>query len=155
MVKPMAVCKVLTMLKELRLRLYSLTPDSVRILTFFMVIDALSLIQSICCVKYIGVCMHEFIWDGKKWFCTVQIIFFERVIRGKIKRELYFVSPRERPWRQRVFWRKPLVIARATCVFSHAFKKEHRDWRIKDASCSVYPWAHSVTSRSFSGWDKV
>ena len=66
MVKPMAVCKVLTMLKELRLRLYSLTPDSVRILTFFMVIDALSLIQSICCVKYIGVCMHEFIWDGKK-----------------------------------------------------------------------------------------
>ena len=68
---------------------------------------------------------------------------------------LYFVSPRERPWRHRVFWRKTLVIARPTCVFAHAFKKEHRDWRIKDASCSVYPWAGSVTSRSFSWWDKV
>ena len=65
---------------------------------------------------------------------------------------LYFVSPRERPWRQRVFWRKTLVIARATCVFSHAFKKEHRDWRINDASYSEYPWARSVMSRSFSGF---
>ena len=68
---------------------------------------------------------------------------------------VYFVSPRERPWRQRVFWSKTLVIARSTCVFSHAFKKEHRDWRIKDASCSVYPWALSVKSWPFSGWDKV
>ena len=69
---------------------------------------------------------------------------------------LYFVSPQERPWRQRVFRVKTLVIAHATCVLSHAIKKEHRDWRIKDASCSVYPWARSVTtSRSFSWWDKV
>ena len=68
---------------------------------------------------------------------------------------LYFVSPRERLWRQRVFRRQTLVIARATWVFSHAFKKEHRDWRIKDASCSVYSWMRSVTSRSYSGWDKV
>ena len=36
---------------------------------------------------------------------------------------LYFVSPRERSWRQRVFQRRMLVIARATCAFSHAFKK--------------------------------
>ena len=36
--------------------------------------------------------------------------------------------------------------ARNLCVFSHV-QKEHRDWLIKDASCSV-------TSRSFSGWDK-
>ena len=41
--------------------------------------------------------------------------------------------------------------ARATCVLSHAFKKEHRDERIKDSSCSVFPLARSVTSRSFSG----
>ena len=34
---------------------------------------------------------------------------------------LYFVSPRERPWRQRVFRRKTLVIKRAT--FSHMIKK--------------------------------
>ena len=54
---------------------------------------------------------------------------------------LYFVSPRERPWRQHVFQRKTIVTARATCVFSHEFKKEHRDWRVKDASCSVYHWA--------------
>ena len=40
--------------------------------------------------------------------------------------------------------------ARATCVFSHAFKKEHREWRRKDASCSVYHW---VRSRSL--WDKT
>ena len=40
---------------------------------------------------------------------------------------LYFVSPRERPWRQHVFWRKTLVIARATCALSHALKKEHWD----------------------------
>ena len=53
---------------------------------------------------------------------------------------LYFVSPRERPWRPDVFWRKTLVTTRATCVFSHMFKKEHRDWCIKDASCSMYPW---------------
>ena len=76
-------------------------------------------------------------------------------ILGVVSFSLYFVSPRERPLRQRVFRVKTLVIARATCVLSHAFKKEHRDWRIKDASCSVYPWACSVTSRSFSGWDKV
>ena len=68
---------------------------------------------------------------------------------------LYFVSPGEQPWRQRVFRKKMLVNARATCVFSHAFKKEHWDWRIKDASCSVYSWTRPVTSRSFSGWDKV
>ena len=68
---------------------------------------------------------------------------------------LYFVSPWERPWRQRVLWTKTLVVARATCGFFHAFKKEHWDWCIKIASCSVYPWARSVTSRSFSGWDKV
>ena len=37
--------------------------------------------------------------------------------------DLYFVSPRERPWRQRVFRRKTLVNASATCVFSDAFKK--------------------------------
>ena len=48
-----------------------------------------------------------------------------------------------------------LVIACATCVFSHTFKKEHHDWCIKDASCSVYSWARSVMSRLFSGWDKV
>ena len=34
-------------------------------------------------------------------------------------------------------------------VFSHAFKQEYRDLRIKDAPCSVYPWERSVTSRSF------
>ena len=28
------------------------------------------------------------------------------------------------------------VIAHATCVFSHTFKKEHWDSRIKDESCS-------------------
>ena len=36
---------------------------------------------------------------------------------------VYFVSPRERPRRQRLFQRERLVIARATC----AFKKESRD----------------------------
>ena len=58
-------------------------------------------------------------------------------------RGLYFVSHREQRWHQHVFWMKTLVIARATCVLSHAFEKEHRDWRIKDASCSVYPWVRS------------
>ena len=43
--------------------------------------------------------------------------------------------------------------SRSQLVFSHAFKKGHWDWRIKDASCIVYPWARSVTSRSFSGWE--
>ena len=62
------------------------------------------------------------------------------------QRFLYFDSPRERPWRQRVFWRKTLVIACATYVFSHTFKKKHWDWRIKDASCSVCRWARSMTS---------
>ena len=37
-----------------------------------------------------------------------------------------------------------LVIVRTTCVFSHTLKREHRDWRIKDESCSVY--ASSVMS---------
>ena len=64
---------------------------------------------------------------------------------------LYFVSPWERPWCQRVFQTNTFVIGRATCVFSHAFKKEHLDWCIKDTSCGVYPWARSVASRSFSG----
>ena len=68
---------------------------------------------------------------------------------------LYFVSPRERPWRQPIFRRKTLVTVRTTCVFSYTFKKEHIDWRINDASWSVYSWTRSVTSRSFSGWDKV
>ena len=51
-----------------------------------------------------------------------------------------------------MFRRNTLVIAHATCVFSHTVKKEHRDWCIKDASCSVYPWACSVTSRPFMVW---
>ena len=85
----------------------------------------------------IGAMFHKF------WCCDMEMMIW-----------LYFVSPRERPWRQRVCQTKTLVIAHTTCV-SHAFKKEHQDWRIKDASCSVYPWACSVTSRSFSGWDKV
>ena len=60
---------------------------------------------------------------------------------------LYFVSPRERPWRHRVLRRKTLVIARATGVFSHAFKKEHRDWRIIKGACAGYilgrtQWRH-------------
>ena len=46
---------------------------------------------------------------------------------------LYFVSPREQLWHQ-------LVIACPTCVCSLVFKKEHRDWHIKDDYCSVYPW---------------
>ena len=44
--------------------------------------------------------------------------------------------------------------ARNLCVFSRV-QKGTQDWRIKDAYCSVYPWARSVTSRSFSGWEKV
>ena len=75
-------------------------------------------------------------------------------VSDTLSASLYFVSSRERPWRQRTFRRKALVIARETCVFSHSFKKEHRDWHIKDASWSVYSWTRSVTSRSFSGWDK-
>ena len=35
---------------------------------------------------------------------------------------LYFVSPLERPWRQRVFQRETLVTARAICVFSRVQK---------------------------------
>ena len=50
-------------------------------------------------------------------------------------KQLYFVSPEERPWCQRIFWTKTLVIAYATCMFHHASNK---DWHIKDASCSVY-----------------
>ena len=38
-------------------------------------------------------------------------------------------------------------------VFSHV-QTESRDWPIKDGSCSVYHLAGSLTSRSFSGWDK-
>ena len=64
---------------------------------------------------------------------------------------LYFVSTRERTLRQRVFRRKTLVITRTTCVFSHAFKKEHQDWRLQ----RVFLFMISVTSRSFSGWDQV
>ena len=40
---------------------------------------------------------------------------------------LYFVSPWDRLWRQRVFQRKMLNIAYVTCVLSHALKKEFRD----------------------------
>ena len=47
--------------------------------------------------------------------------------RKVLKIVLYFVSPRERPWRQRVFQTKTLVIARTICVFSHTFKKKRRD----------------------------
>ena len=39
---------------------------------------------------------------------------------------LYFVSPRERPWRQHVVQNSTLVIARVTSVFSHAFKRNPR-----------------------------
>ena len=45
--------------------------------------------------------------------------------------------------------------SRAQLVFSRVFKKEHWDWRIQDASCSVYHWTQAVTSRSFSGWDSL
>ena len=38
-------------------------------------------------------------------------------------------------------------------MFSHAFKKEHRDWGLKDAFYSVYPWSRSATSQSF--WDET
>ena len=68
---------------------------------------------------------------------------------------VYFVSPWEWPWCQRVFQRKMLNITRVPCVLSHAFRNESRDWRIKDASCSVFPSLRSVMSRSFPGWDKV
>ena len=85
-------------------------------------------------------------------------IFYTSTCYGFINNRqfvLYFVSPQEWLWRQRVFLRKTLVNARTTCMFSHVYKKEHRDRRIKDASCSVYPWAHPVMTQSFSGWDKV
>ena len=68
---------------------------------------------------------------------------------------LYFVSPRARPWRQRVVQNNTLVIARVTSVFSHTFKKESRDWRTNDAFGSVYPSTRWVTSWSFTRWDKV
>ena len=71
------------------------------------------------------------------------------------RKPLYFFSPREWPWRQHVFQRKMHIIARVTCVFCHTFKKESKDWRIKDASCSVYHFVRLVTSHSFFGWDKV
>ena len=76
-------------------------------------------------------------YPGNRGLNPVFRLVIHCIIMMGSTRSLYFVSPRERPWRQRVFWRKTLVIARATCVFSHAFKKEHWDWRIKDASCSV------------------
>ena len=44
--------------------------------------------------------------------------------------QLYFVSPGEWPFRQRVLRRKMLLTCPSTCVLSNAFKKEHRDWRI-------------------------
>ena len=57
------------------------------------------------------------------------LVYLDCMTTGDWERTtLYFVSPRERPWRQRVFQRKTLVIARETCVPSHAHKKEHRDW---------------------------
>ena len=46
---------------------------------------------------------------------------------------IYFVSPREWPWRQRMVQNNTLVIARVTSVFSHAFKNESRDWRTNEA----------------------
>ena len=78
--------------------------------------------------------VHSRWWAGH--FLTPWKIYFWLFIFA-----LYFVSPRERPWRQRVFQTKSLVIVRATCVFSHAFRKEPREY--------------ALTSRSFSGWDEV
>ena len=45
---------------------------------------------------------------------------------------LYFVSLRERPWRQRVVQNNMLVFVRVTFVFYHTFKKESRHWRTND-----------------------
>ena len=70
-------------------------------------------------------------------------------------RALYFVSPRERQWRQCVVQNKPLVIACVISVCSHAIKKESLDWRTINAFCRFYPLTHGVTSRSFSKRDKV
>ena len=72
--------------------------------------------------------------------------FFEPIGRD-IQIGLYFVSPRERPWRQLVVQNNTLVIAGVTSVFSHAFKKESWDWRTDYAFDSVYPTTRWVTSR--------
>ena len=64
--------------------------------------------------------------------------------------QLYFVSPGEWPFRQRVLRRKMLVNVRSTCVLSNAFTGIDAY-----AFCSVYLLARSVTSRSFSGLDKL
>ena len=44
--------------------------------------------------------------------------------------------------------------AQLVCFLTRS-KRNTGTWRIKGASCSVYRWARSVTSRSFSGWDKL
>ena len=85
----------------------------------------------------------------------VYIIFHENCFLHSCPHSVYFVSPRERPRRQRVVQNKKLVIARITSVFSPAFKKESWDWCTKDAFCSVYFSTCWVTSQSFSRWDKV
>ena len=68
-----------------------------------------------------------------------------RLEGGNQQKSLYFVSPRERPWRQRVVQNNTLVIARVTSVFSHTFKKESRDWHTNDAFCNVYHSTRWVT----------
>ena len=66
----------------------------------------------------------------KNNICDIRLVPLDHVTiiesqyRDYTERQLYFVSSRERPWRQRVFRIKTRVIARATCVFSQAFKKD-------------------------------
>ena len=59
------------------------------------------------------------------------------------KKLLYFVSPREWLWRQRVFQRKTLVTAREAGVFSQAFKKEHHKF---DVICAYRIIAFIITA---------
>ena len=66
---------------------------------------------------------------------------------------MYFVTPREGPRRQRIPEKDTHYGACNMCFLTRS-KKEHRDWRIKDASRSMYPWARLATSRPFLGWDK-
>ena len=54
-------------------------------------------------------------------------------------------SHRERPWRQHIF----RLSSHVQLVCLTLSKREYQDWRIKNASCSVYPWARSVTSHYF------
>ena len=67
------------------------------------------------------VCKHTRHWT---YDCKANILLSVETQNGVTLNDIYFVSARERPSRQRVVQNNTLVIALAASVSSHAFKKE-------------------------------